>query len=297
MTPDTAGALGSRIWQLAEEGDDPALRDLLADKPTRRVSITDAEGVARLLKELEYLARSRVHTEIGELSWSEGAFLLIYRHPWRHVSLADARGIALLLRWLNSTYHCWTSSPEDFVPWLAHSQDPVYLRLHQEQLQDPEGSAGYWASQHLAWGWARVMLGELATRAAEVAFTDAHAIGNLLTILSQGNFGCPRPVAQAAAARILERNPADNVPPVGVGPSSGNDPFRGLRSAEALITALRDAGDPDAASRLEQRAFAAGAYPYLRGDDGNADYGLMPDGTWAPAWAWTDVVPPKRTGG
>jgi hypothetical protein len=138
------------------------------------------------------------------------------------------------------------------------------------------------------------MLSELTIRAAEVAFTDAHAVGTILAILSSGNFGCPRPVAQAAVARILERNPADNVPPVGVGPSYSDDRFRRLLSAEALISALRDAGDPDAAARLEQRAYAAGAFSILQRGD-HEGYGLMPDGKRSPVWTWADVVPPHQT--
>jgi hypothetical protein len=143
---ETAESLAARIGQLAEEeGDDQALLDLLAGEPSRRVSVTDAGGVAHLLKELESLARRRVFTRISDLSWSEGATLLVDRRPWEHVSLTDPAGVALLLRWLDFTHHCWTSSPEDFVGWLEQSQDPVYLRLRGQQLRDPQANSGYWA--------------------------------------------------------------------------------------------------------------------------------------------------------
>jgi hypothetical protein len=137
------------------------------------------------------------------------------------------------------------------------------------------------------------VLGEFATRAAEVAFTDARGFGRLLATMSPDTFDCPPLAAQAAVARLLERNPAHHVPPVG---PSYDDRHRSLSAAAELISALRDAGDPDAASRLEQRAFAADAYPYLRRDDGQPDYGLLPDGTWSPAWAWAELLQSRVEG-
>jgi hypothetical protein len=279
--PETAAALASRIKRLAEAGDDRALIDLLAGEPASRVPVTDADGVARLLHELRLLAVHYAVDEVRRLASSEDTTLLVDRRPWERVSLTDPAGVALLLRWLNRCSSHWTNYPDRLLHRLEDRRDPLYLHLRDQPHRHEQDA------QDLAWQWERAVLGQFATRAAEVALTDARGVAKLLTTLSPGTFNCPQPVVQAAVARLLERNPAHHVPPLG--PS-------GDRSApEALINSLRDAGDPEAASHLQQRAFAAGAYTYLRRSE-HQDYGLLPDGTWSPAWAWVDVIPPHRDG-
>lgn len=285
--PETAAALASRIEQLTEADDVPALIDLLAAEPTRRITVTDAEGVAQLLDRLWWLAYPSAYGEVdreklGEEAWLEGATLIVDRRPWEHVSLTDPAGVALLLNWLRRNSSLWTNEGQ-IIEWLEQSRDPIYLHLREQPHRD---------AQDLAWKWERAVLSEFATRAAEVDFADARGVADLLIVLSRTNTPeLPPQVARAAVARLLGRNPADHVPPVGPSPDD-----RG-QSAAALISALRDAGDLDAADRLEQRAFAAGVYTDLRlVRVEQHDYGLLTDGTWSPAWTWADVVKPAATG-
>lgn len=77
---------------------------------------------------------------------------------------------------------------------------------------------------------------------------------------------------------------------------SCQNPTPGTYAHGAELARLRDTGEPDAASHLEQGAFAAGMYPHLRHSELDGDYGLLPDGTRSPAWGWADVVPPHGSG-
>ncbi|WP_433544559.1 hypothetical protein ACQPZG_05220 (plasmid) [Streptomyces sp. CA-294286] len=270
--PTAAAALASRLRELVEAQDDQALVGLLAEQPARQVPITDADGVARLLHQLRWLTVFHTVDEVRRLARSEGATLLVERRPWERVSLTDSAGVALLLRWLDHNSSHWTNYPDWFLHKLEQCQEPLYLHLRDQPHRDAE---------HLAWLWEKAMLGRLATRAAEVALTNVRGVASLLSILSENTFNCSPGVAEAAVARLLERNPAHHVPPVG----PDNDRY----AAEELIDALRDANDAEAASHLEQRAFAAGAYTVImRGE--HQDYGLLPDGTRSPAWSWSDVI-------
>ncbi|WNM32632.1 hypothetical protein RKE30_20565 [Streptomyces sp. Li-HN-5-11] len=272
--PETAMVLASRLKRLAEAGNDRALIDLLAEKPARRVAVSDPSGVAHLLRELTRIADTYDVDEVRQLSKRESVTLIADRRPLERVDLTDPTGVALLLGWLNRYHGHWTSWPDRFLHRLEHRRDPLYLSLRDQPYRNAE---------HLVWQWERAMLGRFATRAAEVALTDARGVADLLNTLSPRTFNyCPQPVAQAALARLLERNPAHHVPLVGASIDGS--------AAEVLIRALRDAGDPEAASHLQQRAFAAGAYPYLRRSE-YRDYGLLPDGTWSPVWTWADMVP------
>ncbi|MGZ3119667.1 hypothetical protein [Streptomyces sp. H62] len=272
--PTVASAVAARLRQLVEAENDQALTALLTRQPARRVPVTDADGVARLLHQLWWLTLFHTADDVRQLAWDEGATLFIERRPWENVGLTDSAGAALLLRWLDQHSPLWTNEPDWLLHQLEQCQKPLYLHQRDQPHRD---------AQHLAWLWEKAVLGRLATRAAEVTLTDARGVASLLTVMSEPTLNCPPGVARAAVARLLERNPAHHVLPLG----TDHDRY----ASEELIGALRNVGDQEAASHLEQRAFAAGAYTVImRGE--HQDYGLLPDGTRSPAWGWSDVVPP-----
>ena len=273
-----------------------AIRTLLARDPASRVNFFDLQAVGRLAaemhaagdsEEVRTLATRAINANANDPGYfaeylelfraadaDEAVRIVLARDPADRGRLDDPGKVAWLLEELRA------AGADDAVRALL-ARDPA----DQVRLDDPYDVARLLAALRAA--GADQALTSLATRAAAGAsLEDPSGVARLLRELQAAEAG-------AALQALLARDPAGQVSlapallardPVGQ-VSIAPDQRRGVAR---LLTALRAAGDGEAAAALAVRAADAGMFD-LTEDRARYRFGREPDGAPAPPWRWVEL--------